>query len=82
MNDHLGDLLFDVRFAAEPVRFGDELREPYEHVSSFGQTGQTPESFPESKRVRECCRVRDLPVEKHALGGNKNIFEDHKASGQ
>ena len=79
VDDHLRDLLADVRLPGEAVRFGDELCEAHELVRLLDERREPAEPLPQAERVREHRRVMRLAVEEHALVRNEHVVEDHEA---
>jgi hypothetical protein len=53
VEQHLGDLLLDVRHVREAIRLGDELREADQQVRLVGHRREAVEPLPQAERVRE-----------------------------
>ena len=78
LDDHLGDLLLDVRLAGEAVGLGDELGQADEQVAAVGHAVQAAEALPQAERVGEHRRLGDLAVEEDPLVRDEHVVEHHE----
>ncbi len=77
VDDHLRDLVFDVRDPVDAVRLGDELGHPDQQVTKARHVGHPVDPFPQPERVGDRGGQLDLAVEEHPVVGHVHVIEDH-----